>query len=117
MAKKGKVFPAVSDITLDDCMLMYGKVPGIQDWYEDHYYLVLGEIDGYDFFLCSALVVPIALLPEANVKVEARVGKRGQLGEVLDDRYQVVVHPLEAHQALTVVCTRPLEAVGDDHLL
>ncbi len=37
MATKGKVFPAVSDITLDDCMLMYGKVPGIEDWYEDHY--------------------------------------------------------------------------------
>jgi hypothetical protein len=38
-------------------MLQSDKVGGVEDWYENQFHYVLGEIEDYDFFLATCLVV------------------------------------------------------------
>ena len=57
MARDTRLLPAVSDISLDDCVSQCVKLPEIQDWYENQYHLVVGEIEDYDFLLATCLVL------------------------------------------------------------
>jgi hypothetical protein len=52
-----KNLPAVTDITLDDCMMQSTKLQGAQEWYENQYHLVMGETEDYDFVLATCLIV------------------------------------------------------------
>jgi hypothetical protein len=51
-----KKLPAVTGITLDDCMMQSDKLKGVQEWYENQYHLVLGETEEYDFLLATCLI-------------------------------------------------------------
>jgi hypothetical protein len=57
MPYEGKTLPAISGLTLDDQMPHYHKVPGAKEWYENYGFLVLGEMEDYDFFLWTCAVL------------------------------------------------------------
>ena len=57
MAETARFLPPATAITLDDCVLQSVDLPGEQDWYENQYHLVIGEIEDHDFLLATCLVV------------------------------------------------------------
>jgi hypothetical protein len=49
-----------SAFTLDDCMIKSGSIPGMQEWFENQYHLVIGEIEDCDFMLINYLILHTA---------------------------------------------------------
>lgn len=57
MAEK-KILPVTeSAFSLDDCVIKSGNVPGIEEYFENQYHLVMGEIEDYDFMLINYLIL------------------------------------------------------------
>jgi hypothetical protein len=52
--------PTATDIALDDCNVQsdkFGKIKGVEEWYENQYILVMGEIGDYDFLFAPTIVI------------------------------------------------------------